>query len=125
VQLEETSRFSDDIWDLTPALLQHHSHAMILNFATIPAPYRLPAKQLCHRLLSGPHPDGERPYGIGTIRNLVSRLRRFFLWLAEHMPRRCLADLTTADLCRYNRALAASPLTPLAAGNVRSTIGLL
>ncbi|MFI5593715.1 hypothetical protein ACIA5G_52445 [Amycolatopsis sp. NPDC051758] len=98
---------------------------MILNFATIPAPYRHTAKQLCHGLLSGPHPDGERPYAIGTIRNIVSRLRRFFLWLAEHMPRRCLADLTTADLCRYNQALASSPLTPLAAGNVRSTIGLL
>jgi hypothetical protein len=42
-----------------------------------------------------------------------------------HLPRRCLADLTTADQCRYNQALASSPLTPLAAGNVRSTIGLL
>ncbi len=55
-----TSRFGDDIWDLTPALLQRHKNALILNFPTLPARFRQAAKDLCYALLARDLPPGER-----------------------------------------------------------------
>ena len=37
-QLEETSRFRDDVWILTPALIQRHQQALQLNFRSIAEP---------------------------------------------------------------------------------------
>jgi len=53
-----TSRFSDDIWDLTPALLQRHKNALILNFPTLPAQFRPAIKELCYALLACDLPPG-------------------------------------------------------------------
>jgi hypothetical protein len=63
-----TSRFGDDIWDLTPALLQRHKNALILNFPTLPARFRQAAKDLCYALLAGDLPSGERESSPDTIR---------------------------------------------------------
>lgn len=53
-----TSRFSDDIWDLTPALLQRHKNALILNFPTLPGQFRPAVRELCYTLLTCDLPPG-------------------------------------------------------------------
>ena len=54
--LEQTSRFSDDVWDLAPAILKKHERRFILDFTLIPASHRQVAKELCYAMLSGTVP---------------------------------------------------------------------
>ena len=51
--LESTSRFSDDVWDLSPAMLKKHERRFILDFRMIPASHRETGKELCYAMLGG------------------------------------------------------------------------
>ena len=102
-----TSRFGDDVWDLTPALLQRHKNALILNFPTLPARFRQVAKDLCYTLLARDLPPGERESTPDTIRAYFSALKQFLTW-ADQRGIPALRAVTPADLDAYNEHLLAS-----------------
>jgi hypothetical protein len=97
---EQTSRFADDRWDLTPADHKQHNRRLILNFAALPARFRQGAKELFFALLAGSPPKGERELGIDTIRGHFTRVRVFLTW-AEQRGRPAVAALTIEDLEAY------------------------
>jgi len=102
--LEDTSRFRDDVWILTPALIQRHQQALQINFRTVPEPYRLLAKTFFYVKLSGDLPPGEDRVGVSTIRSTSTEIRRFLNWLDEqfdHPP--LLSDLSVEDLEKYRK----------------------
>lgn len=104
VLLKGTSRFDDDIWDLTPALHKLHDRAQRLHFASLPTRYQHAAKVLCHAVLSGPLPPGEKRPKLCTVRSMFSSLKDLSTWLDEHggPP---IAALTGDDLQAYQKHL--------------------
>ncbi|MFE3956054.1 hypothetical protein ACFXPS_17905 [Nocardia sp. NPDC059091] len=117
--LEGTSRFRDDRWDLTPAVLQRHLRALQLNFETIPHPYRLVTKELCYAMLTGEFlPSGEARPEINTVRSTFTGLKHMLTWLDTRPPplgrpaRPQLSELTGADLQDYQRYLLATFPSP-------------
>jgi hypothetical protein len=94
-----TSRFGDDVWDLTPALLQRHKNALILNFPTLPARFCQVARELCYALLARDLPPGERESAPDTIRVYFTALKQFLTWADQRgtpaSPRLLTAE--TAD----------------------------
>ena len=102
-----TSRFGDDIWDLTPALLQRHKNALILNFPTLPARFRQAARELCYALLTRDLPPGERESAPDTIRVYFTALKQFITW-ADQRGILSLRRCHPADLDAYNDHLLAS-----------------
>lgn|GEM_PF-2118240 len=57
-RLEETSRFGEERWVLTPAILQRHQPGAVLDFTRIPGAHRAVARELFYGLLSRPLPPG-------------------------------------------------------------------
>lgn len=102
-----TSRFGDDVWDLTPALLQRHKNALILNFPTLPARFRQAVKDPCYALLARDLPPGERESTPDTIRVYFTALKQFLTW-ADQRGIPALRVVTAADLDAYNEHLLAS-----------------
>jgi len=131
VTLEDTSRFADDSWRLDPAILQHHIRSLSLVFDTVPARYRLHAKQLCFALLSGPLPPGEKRYAAITVRAVFGEAQKFLNWL-ETRPGRpgrpagpALGDLTGQDLLDYqHHMVAVAGRGDGALQNARGAVGL-
>ncbi len=111
--LEETSRFSDDIWSLGPATLKKHERRSILDFARIPATHRQVAKELCYAMLSGTVPGGEARPDVATLRTDFTEYSRFLRWAAAR-PRR-LDAMTGRDLEDFQLFLIQS----LPAGDAR------
>lgn len=107
--LEGTSRYSEDIWRLTPAQLQAHESAMILNFPTLPQRFRPGAKRLFYALLSLTPPDGEDPQRLATIRGQFTEIKQFLKWLDGRWPaeRNELSELAPGDVDAYRRHLLA------------------
>lgn len=111
ITLAATSRFGEDLWRLEPAVLQRHVASLTLRFTTVPARYRLHAKQLCYAMLSGPLPAGEKRHSPVGVHGALAGLRRFLRWLDTRpaTPGRlagpALAELTPRDLDDYNRHL--------------------
>lgn len=102
-----SSRFGDDVWDLTPALLQRHKNSLILNFPSLPARFRQAAKDLCYALLAGDLPPGERESTPDTIRVYFTALKQFFTWAGQRgIP--ALRAVTAADLDAYHDHLLAT-----------------
>ena len=60
--LTDTSRVSDEVWNLAPAMLKSHERRFILDFTLIPASHRQVARELCYAMLSGTVPPGEQPH---------------------------------------------------------------
>ncbi|MGW5152452.1 hypothetical protein [Rhodococcus koreensis] len=105
-RLEETSRLSDDVWNLGPAILKKHERQFILDFTRIPATHRQVGKELCYAMLSGTVPPGEIRPAVGTIRTAFTEYVRFLRWAADRGPR--LDVLTGADLEDFQRFLIRS-----------------
>ncbi len=105
-ELAGTSRYRDDVWDLGPAQLQKHLVGKVLDFTTLPAAYRVTAKQLFYAVLAGPWPEGERMLGPVTIRVAFTKLKIFTTWLATRGSPP-LAKVTPDDIDAYRRAQAA------------------
>ncbi|MFJ2590652.1 hypothetical protein [Streptomyces sp. NPDC087538] len=105
-RLEETSRFSDDVWVLGPAMLKKHERRAILDFALIPATNRQAAKELCYAMLSGTVPAGEDRAAVGSIRTAFTEYVRFLRWAADRTTR--LDALTGRDLEDFQRFLIKS-----------------
>jgi hypothetical protein len=134
ISLTSTSRFSDDRWELGPAILQQHATALALDFARVPTCYRPLAKQLFGRLLSGPHPPGIPELSIRSVRQKFTALTVFWRWLDERAtahtarqarPAPALASLTGRDLEDYHRHLLATTRTRGPRVACRSAVRLL
>ncbi|MET8848482.1 hypothetical protein [Amycolatopsis sp. NPDC004625] len=126
VALTETSRFSDVVWELGPAVLQRHARHSRLDFATVPAAYRDTAKQLSHAMLSGPLPPDETRLAISTVHGIFVRVARFLTWLdAQHTVRSApirLAEVTTDVLAAFGQHLDDSIATPTGRALVLSAV---
>jgi hypothetical protein len=103
----DTSRFLDDVWILTPAVLQQHKFALILNFTTVPEQFRQVAKELCYALLIFDLPPGEPPTSLDTIRGYHVGLGQFLTWL-DKAGVATLSAVTAAHLDAYNDHLLAA-----------------
>ncbi|MFD5451269.1 hypothetical protein [Streptomyces sp. NPDC127100] len=102
-RLEETSRYGDDLWLLTPAWLRADRKAHQLDFALVPPAHRETAKLLFYALLIEDTPPGEGPITIASIRVYFTCVRRFLVWAQDR--RLSLAQLTGEDLDAYHREL--------------------
>ncbi|MET8682422.1 hypothetical protein ABZW18_33905 [Streptomyces sp. NPDC004647] len=109
IRLEDTSRYSHDIWRLTPAQRKAHEASLILNFPTLPQRFRPSAKRLFYALLSLEAPDGEESPGIATVRTAFTEIKRFLKWLDRRWPphRNELSELSSRDLDDYRKHLLA------------------
>ncbi|MEU5149356.1 hypothetical protein AB0G42_19505 [Streptomyces yangpuensis] len=107
VSRSKTSRFEDDIWDLTPAVLQDHVKAVTLRWSTIPAAFRLVTKELLFALLAHKPPPGQPGLSISSIRMKFSEVKGFLTW-AEKEGIASISEITPQLLARYNTALIAA-----------------
>jgi integrase len=101
-----TSRFGDDVWELTPAIHQLHHQALSLNFTTIPARFRQVCKELFAAMLATDLPAGLAPTHIVTIRGHFGAVKEFLAWAEAHGIS-ALSDLQAADVAGYGRYLDA------------------
>ena len=123
--LEDTARFSEDVWQLAPAMLQGHHTALSLNFNTLPEAHRLAGKRLCYAMLSGPLPPGELRQSIGSVRHAFGRLKALTQWLECRSTRRTLGSLSPADLQDYQQHLLLTTADPKARRARRCHVRLL
>lgn len=130
--LTDTSQFRDDAWRLEPAVAQAHVRSLVVSFDTLVAPYRLPAKQLCLAMLSGPLPAGERRQSVVGIGSTLIEVRKFLHWLAERTPAHsdrvqmpALSSLTAADVLDYHHYLMTLPVGVGSRENSRRAVCML
>lgn len=106
VALSETSRFSEDVWALGPAVMQRSGRSQSLYFANIPVEHRADVKLLCYTALSGEIPHDEDRPGIATVLSMQNRIRHVANWLSEHRPGLAFADMQVSDLDDFQTYLA-------------------
>jgi integrase len=111
LRLADTSRFGDDVWWLTPAIHQRHLRGLILDFRTLPDRFRLVAKELFYRLLTGDVPiDCASIRDITTIRSYFSFVKYFLGWVNQRQAA-ALSELTPADFEEFGRRLASEQIS--------------
>ncbi|KJS53498.1 hypothetical protein VM98_24920 [Streptomyces rubellomurinus subsp. indigoferus] len=114
-----TSRFRDDFWDLTPALLQAHHGSLKLNFTALPPRFRPTAKELFFALLRNDHPYGEPESRIPTIHGAFGRFKQFLTWVDERgVP--TLSALSQDDFEAYGRHINSLGVSMSAESNKRN-----
>ncbi|WP_047892508.1 hypothetical protein [Micromonospora sp. RV43] len=123
VDLETTSTFTDDVWDLEPANHQAHSRRWILNFQSLPAAFRPVAKELFLELLASPRCTEHDRLSLSTIRGIFSRVKKFLTWVDENHPGP-LQALTGGQLLGYVSWLQRQPIMPEKRGGHRSAVRL-
>ena len=129
-RLEETSRFGEDRWVLTPAILQRHQPGAVLDFTRIPAAHRAVARELFYGMLSGPLPPGLPRVAITTVRKTFTAISYFLTWVAARAaaspPRPAtLAGLTPANLEDFHRHLTVTTRTRGLRAHYRASARLL
>ncbi|MFD3883993.1 hypothetical protein [Streptomyces microflavus] len=117
--LASTSRFRDDIWDLSPALHMVHQRLLKLNFTALPPQFRTTAKELFFALLRNDHPYGEREQRIQTIHSLFSRVKAFLMWVDKRGVQ-ALGDLGQSDFEAYDQHVTAQRLSASVMATKRS-----
>lgn len=130
--LTDTSQFCDDVWRLEPAVAQAHVRSLVISFDTLADRYRLPGKELCLAMLSGPLPAGERRQSAVGIRGTFIEVRKFLHWLAERIPAHsdreqmpALSSLTAADVLDYHHYLMTLPVGVGSRENSRRAVCML
>ncbi|MGW7522669.1 hypothetical protein [Streptomyces sp. NPDC054783] len=103
VRLEETSRYGDDVWTLTPAWLRADRKSLRLDFALVPRAHRDTAKLLFYALLIEDTPPGEEPITISSARAYFTCVSHFLVWAQGSGL--TLAQLTGDDLDAYHGEL--------------------
>jgi hypothetical protein len=115
IELATTSRFGEDIWDLHPINHQDQLARSILNFPTLPEPFRSVTKELFYALLAGELPPGEARLKQVSIRIAFSHVKKFLDW--AHTRGRCtLAAMTREDFVDYQRWVLLTDLSPTQRG---------
>lgn len=115
IELATTSRFGDDIWDLHPINHQDQLVRSILNFPTLPEPFRAVTKELFYALLLGELPPGETRLKQHSIRSAFSHVKTFLDWV--HTRGRCtLAAMTREDFADYQQWVLLTDLSPTQRG---------
>ncbi|WJM17159.1 hypothetical protein [Microbacterium arborescens] len=103
--LEDTARFDDDDWALSPASVQQQERGLTLRFDTVPALHRTALKRLCYAMLSGPTPDEAPRPRISSVATGFYNLRIFLRWLETTHPDKHLPEVTTTVYEQYQRHL--------------------
>ena len=112
VLLENTSRFADEIWVLSPAIHQVHQRNYIMNFPALPHRFRHTAKELFYTLLTGiDPPPGEPRYGLATLRTLFTGVKHFLIW-ADLRDHATLQSLTSEQLAQFQTWMLRSHFSP-------------
>lgn len=106
VTLAETSRFSDDVWPLGPAVMQRSGRSLSLHFDKFPDEHRTDMKLLCYAALSGPLPDEEDRPSISTVVMMTNRIRYLCNWMSAYRPGLAISDLKRDDLDDFQTHLA-------------------
>lgn len=102
IELTATSRYADEVWDLTPALLQKQLRSLTLDFTTIEAGFREAAREYLYAQLAVILPEAQRRRRIATLRVDFSRLKIFTDWLAANeIP--TLSAVAAQDLAAFRR----------------------
>ncbi|MFB7475573.1 hypothetical protein [Kitasatospora sp. NPDC056184] len=104
--LRTSARFTDDIWELTPALHMQHNRALKLNFPVIPVQFRLPAKEYFFALLRNDHPHGQPELAMGTVHRRFSQVKEFLVW-ADERGARSLSELGQDAFEAYDAHISA------------------
>ncbi|WP_016881380.1 hypothetical protein [Rhodococcus sp. DK176] len=109
VQLADTSRFSDDVWRLKPAIVQVQERTVVIDFLTLPERFRPAARRLFYSLLCQDlePPIGEKHGAIASVRSAFGEIKRFLIWLDARWPAHLheLSAISPTDLDAYNRHL--------------------
>ncbi|WP_411152188.1 hypothetical protein [Streptomyces sp. A30] len=100
--LQETSRFADDVWNLTPAVHKRHQRAWNLHFESIPDRFRTVVKELIYRYLVNDLPPGVTPSSIETIVGRFYVVKEFITWVS-HRGVVSLSDLTAEDFEQWGQ----------------------
>lgn len=130
IGLEQTSRLGDDRWVLTPAIVQRHERAAVLDFTRVPAAHRAVARELFYGMLSGPLPPGLPRAAISSVRQAFTAVGYFLTWAdsraagGRNRPA-ALAGLAAADLEDFHRHLAAAFRTRERRAHYRASVRLL
>jgi hypothetical protein len=122
-RLEETSRFADDAWWLTPAWLRADRKSLELDFTTVPPPFVPAAKSLFYALLTQDTPPGELTLTIPSIRTYFSCVRLFLTWVHDRKLR--LASVSGDDLDTYHGELAEQRLSLASTYRYRRAVRML
>jgi len=124
VALTSTSRFGDDVWNLAPALTQLHQPSLILNFLTLPAPFREVAKELFFAFLTNDLPPGQEEVRITSIRTRFSLLKEFLDW-ADQQGMQELSSLAEEDLKEYSKLIEGQRISGLTKARKRNMVRLV
>ena len=97
--LDGTSRYNDDVWDLSPGLRQLHVKAPRIIWGSFPAAYRAAAKALTYAMISVELPGTHRP-DLATVRTNHTYVKQLVEWMdARNIPQ--VAQLTENHLREY------------------------
>lgn len=125
--LMHTSRFSDPIWHLMPAMLQNHQVALGLNFGALPDQHQGTARRLCYAMLSGTLPAAEVRLSVSTVKFTFDGLKHFFTWLDTRAgaDMATAADVTSRDLLDFQRHLLVSGVPASVRYAVRCSVRMM
>jgi integrase len=100
IELATTSRFSDDIWTLTPAVHQVHKRQISLHFLDVPIQFRQTVKELIFALLVIDLPPGHKEIRVITIYARFLQINQFLVWVDQRGGMK-LNSLTSQDLLDF------------------------
>lgn len=105
--LSQLSRYDDDVWDLTPGILDHHSTTLVYRFDVFPDHYRELAKQYVWTLINHDapvaiHASGTPRLALRSICNSRAALNRVLIWFETYG----ISDLRSVRESDYDRLLA-------------------
>lgn len=122
------SVFSDDRWNLTPAIFEENSKALSISFASVPEQLRLQVKHVAWNLLNY-NGDQILRYrwltrqqpSARTVAFIIRGLRAFTLWMQTRGIGR-FADVTAADLDLYVEHVSALEIRVMAAEHMLQAV---
>ena len=112
-RVEDTSCFGDEVWELGPAQHQKHATTLKLDFAHVPADFRLVAKELFYALLTSDLPPGEPSMSIVTIRGMLSNVGEFLRWAQQERQLASLGAFTPQDAEAWDQYVKARKLAEM------------
>lgn len=118
----QLSRYSDDVWNLTPGIMDHHSTTTVYRFDVFPDHYRELAKQYVWALINHDapvaiHASGTPRLSLRSICNSRAALNRVLIWF-ETFGIRDLRSVRESDYERLLAWLLTSKLSRNATGDV-------